>query len=266
MSANRQYNSTMAGKGAFLSDVKIVLREIGTGQSQGHIRQAVIEGNLLDHETIYSRTTVWGEIFRRYISGRDPKHVATLSRMVAGCASSAAVDLVLLCEYCQIDALMYDLTADCTYGLYQNARTVIDKTDVSEWLIRQESRHPEIAEWSPQTRGRLIRGYLSAIRDFGLVTGVKQKEFHKLYVPREAFVYALYHQKDRGIEGKALIYSTDWRLFLLSEREVVFLLEDAASGGFVSFRRAGDIYDLQFLYRDLHEVVYAITDRQVLRA
>ncbi len=77
-------------------------------------------------------------------------------------------------------------------------------------------------------------------------------------MPREAFVYALYHQKDRGIEGKALIESTDWRLFLLNESEVIFMLEDAANGGFIHFRRAGDIYDLRFMYEDLHEVVDAI--------
>ena len=91
------------------------------------------------------------------------------------------------------------------------------------------------------------------------MAGAKRKEFHKLYVPREAFIYALYHQKDRGIQGKALICSTDWRLFLLSENEVIFLLEDAANGGFIHFRRAGDIYDLRFVYQDLSEVVYAIT-------
>ena len=81
-----------------------------------------------------------------------------------------------------------------------------------------------------------------------------------MYVPREAFVYALYHHKDRGIEGKALINSTDWRLFLLNEHEVILLLEDAANGGFIHFRRAGDIYDLRFVYKDLREVVQEITD------
>jgi len=171
------------------------------------------------------------------------------------------VDLVLFYEYCQVDALLYDLTTHCTYQLYQNARTAISKVDISEWLSQQEAGHPEIATWSPYTRNRLVRGYLTTIRDFGLVTGAKQKAFHKFYVPREAFVYVLYHQKERGIEGKALIHSEDWRLFLLSKDEIVFLLEDAAKGGFVHFRYAGDIYDLQFVHNDLEEVVGAIVDR-----
>jgi len=260
MTTDRQYNSTLAGKGAFLSDAKTVLREIDAGRHPDQVRRAVIEDDLLDHRTRHSRSTVWKEIFRRYISERDPKHVTTLARMVARCPNPTAADLVLFYEYCQADFLLYDLTAYCTYELYQNARTAIDKVDINEWLSQQEANHPEIAAWSPRTRGRLTVGYLSTIRDFGLVTGTKQKEFHKLYVPREAFVYALYHQKDQGIQGKALIYATDWRLFLLSEREVIFLLEDVANGGFIHFRHAGDIYDLRFVYHDLSEVVHAITD------
>jgi hypothetical protein len=257
---DRRYNSTLAGKGAYLPETKKVLRQIDAGKSPDQVRQAVVEGDLLDQRTLKSRETYWQEVFRRYISERDLDHVADLARVVTRCRNTTTVDLVLFYEYCQVDNLLYDLTANCTYELYHNARTAIDKVDVNQWLRQQENDHPEIAEWSPQTRGRLTSGYLSTIRDFGLVTGRNKKEFYKFYVPREAFVYALYHQKDRGLHGKQLIESTDWRLFLMSEQEVIFMLEDAANGGFVHFRRAGDIYDLRFVYDDLSEAVDVITD------
>ena len=259
MTTDRQYNTTISGKSAFLPEVKTVLAQIDAGRDPDQIRRTVFENDLLDRRTWHRRSTVWKEIFRRYISGRGAEHVATLARFVIRCPNPPAADLALVYEYCQVDALLYDLTAYCTYELYQSARTTIDQVDVNEWLSRQEPTHPEIAAWSPITRNRLVSSYLATIRDFGLVTGIKQKEFHKLYVPREAFVYALYHLKDRGVQGKALISSIDWRLFLLSEREVVFLLDDAANGGFIHFRRAGDIYDLRFTYPNLAEVVHVIT-------
>jgi len=256
-----EYSSTWAGKGALIPETRVVLRELDAGRDGDEVRRAVIEHDLLDQRTRHSRSTMWKEIYRRYISQRDPDHVATLARMVAKCPNVTAVDLVLLYEYCQVDALLYDLTASCTYELYQNARSTIDRVDVNEWLSEQETDHQEITTWSPKTRNRLTSGYLATIRDFGLVTGANQKTFHKVYVPREAFVYALYHQNDRGIEGKALIHSEDWRLFLLSEGEVVLLLEDAARGGFVNFRYTADIYDLQFVFNDLEEAVGAIVGR-----
>jgi hypothetical protein len=258
MSNDKRYNSTMAGKGAYLPETKIVFQQLYAGRSPDQVRTAVVEADLLDQRTLQSRKTYWKEIFRRYISDRDLDHVNTLARMVTHCPNATSVDLALFYEYCQVDDLLYDLTACCTYELYQNARTAIGKTDVNEWLSQEEDEHPEIANWAPSTRHRLIGSYLSTIRDFGLVKGTQRKEFYKFYVPREAFVYALYHQEERGIRGKGVIESTDWRLFLMSEREVIFMLEDAVNGGFVHFRHAGDIYDLRFVYDDLSEVVDVI--------
>lgn len=255
----QRYLSTFAGKGARLPDMKAMLRALDAGQTVEAVRHAVIEEDSLDAGTRISRETVWHEFYRRYASGRSAAHIAALARMVTYCPTPLAQNLILLYEYCQADALLYDLTADCTCSLYQDARTSIGKMEVNAWLTRQEAMHPELAQWSPQVRGRLVRGYLATIRDFGLVTGTKQKDFYKLYVPREAFVYALYHQKERNIEGKALIESRDWRLFLLSQPEVLFMLEDAAKGGFVHFRYAGDIYDLRCIYSDLSEVVHVLT-------
>ncbi len=259
MTDTARYNSSFAGKGAMLAGTRCILEALDAGRDLESVRRTVADGMLIDRGTRRTRENVWKEVFRRYISERETKHVATLARMATHCPVPGAVDLVLFYEYCQADALLYDLTAHCTYELYQNARTAIDHLDLGEWLGRQETEHPEIAGWSPATRRRLIGSYLSTIRDFGLVTGAKRKEFHKFYVPREAFVYALYHQKDRGIEGKPLIQSTDWRLFLLSRDEVIFHIEDAANGGFIHFRRAGDVYDLRFVYDSLKEVVDVCT-------
>ena len=259
MSETQRYFSTFAGKGARLPNVKAVLRELDAGKTVEHVRQAVVDEDLLDGGTRKSRETVWKEIYRRYMSGRSDAHSATLARMVTRSTDPLTQNLVLFYEYCQVDALLYDLTAQCTYTLYHDARTTIGKLEVNEWLTQQEAAHPELAQWSPQVRGRLLNGYLATIRDFGLVTGNRQKTFYKFYMPREAFVYALYQQKDRGIAGKALIESPDWRLFLLNPQDVLFMLQDAAQGGFIHFRHAGDIYDLRYLYADLEEVVHVLT-------
>jgi hypothetical protein len=72
---------------------------------------------------------------------------------VAHCPNPAAVDLALFYEYCQVDKLLYDLTACCTYELYQSARTAIDKVEINEWRV---TRRPIIRRsWSG---GFIIRG------------------------------------------------------------------------------------------------------------
>ena len=161
MNPDTQYTSTISGKGALIPETKAVLHRIHAGMDPEQIRDAVLEENILDRRTWHNRETVWKHIHRRYISGRDPQHVATLARLVDACPNPTAVDLVLFYEYCQVDALLYDLTAFCTYELYQSARTAIDKTDIDAWLGRQKETHAEISEWSVTTRSRVVRSYLS---------------------------------------------------------------------------------------------------------
>jgi len=259
MNNNERYNGSMAGKGAFLDETKIVLNEIARGKSNEQVRKDVIKNDLLDQKTLASRKKYWAEINRRYLSERSDDEVDNLTRVVLHCKNQDAVDLILFYEYCQEDKLLHDLTVDCTFNLYHQAKTTIDKIDINHWLKQKEEDHPEISNWTQSTHSRIVRSYLATIRDFGLVKGVMKKEFYKFYTPREAFVYALYRLRDQGLKGKQLIKSEDWRLFLMDEREVIFMLDDAAKAGYVHFRHSGDIYDLRFIYDDLGEVVNDIT-------
>ncbi len=262
-SSNSIYSSSISGKGALISEAKAILRELDHGLEPIAVKRMVLHDNLLGRQTLRAREAVWDLLHLRYVGGRSQEFVTALARMVTHSPNEAAANLVLFYELCQVDPLLYDLTTGCTYELYHSARTTIDKVDVEQWLVAQEPSHPEIAAWSPQTRGKVISSYLAIIRDFGLVRGVQQKSFHKLFMPSEAFLYVLYHHKDRGLPVKAIIQSRDWRLFLMTEDEVVFLMEEAARDGFVRFRHSGDIYDLGFVYSNLREVVDAIVGRKV---
>lgn len=136
-SADRPCNSTLTTKGALLSATKAVLHEIDTDRDMQELRQAILDDDFLDRGTRQNRSHVWGEIYRRYMSGKAAESMAMLAQMVSRCTSPAAADLILFYECCQAHALLYDLTACCTYELYQNARAAIDKTDVGAWLRRR---------------------------------------------------------------------------------------------------------------------------------
>ena len=51
-------------------------------------------------------------------------------------------------------------------------------------------------------------------------------------------------------------------LFLMDQRNVYLLLDEATRAGYITFQRAGDVYDLTFHYDNLTEVVDELT-RQV---
>lgn len=80
--------------------------------------------------------------------------------------------------------LVYDLTTNCLYNLYQNGRSTVNKTDILNWLDQAAAAsHEEINGWSPQTKSKVASNYLTIARDFGLLEGVQQKSFARLYLP-----------------------------------------------------------------------------------
>ena len=70
----------------------------------------------------------------------------------------------------------------------------------------------EILTWTFQNRQKLIRSYLTALKDFGILTGHYRKEFSRSYVPPNVFFYVLYNLKDRGLSRDEILDSEDWKV------------------------------------------------------
>jgi hypothetical protein len=220
------------------------------------VRDLVIEENLLLKRTASTRQRIWRVLFTRYFSGRDPKELALLARVVTSFLPERVRHLILFYELAKARPLIYDLTVDCLYGLYTKGRSTVGKSDILAWLEEaEEAGHEEIAGWSPQTRNKVASNYLTIARDFGLLEGSQHKSFARIFVPLPTFVYVLYRLKDQGLGARAIVESPDFRLFLLDERDVFLLLGEATRAGYVTFQQAGDIYTLTFKYDDTFEVV-----------
>lgn len=250
-----RYSSSLSGKSSLLVETVQVMRELAANAPIEMIRKHILEDNLLLKRTLATRKTVWETVSTRFISDRDEQQVRTIACVVTSPLPERDRHLVLFYELAMALPLVYDLTVDLLYPLYQDGRHSVGKEDVFEWFDQAESQgHDEIGQWSPQTRDKVASNYLTVARDFGLLEGTQRKTFARPYVPLPTFVYILYRMKDEGQSAKAIVTSDDYRLFLMDQRDVYLLLEEATRTGYVTFQRAGDIYDLTFHYRDLAEV------------
>jgi hypothetical protein len=258
-----RYSSDLSNKTALLIETERVLNEFAAKGSLEEIRTLVIEDNILLKQTRRTRHNTWKVIHARYFSGKDLPTIHILARVVTSPLPERDRHLILFYELAKSLPLVYDLTVDCLYTLYMEGRSSIDKTDVLAWLDRARADgHDEIGEWSPQTRNKVASNYLTIVRDFGLLEGTQRKVFTRLYVPLPSFVYVLYRLKDEGRSTKAIVTSADFKLFLMDQRDVYLLLDEATRAGYVTFQRAGDVYDLAFHYHNLTEVADELT-RQI---
>ena len=263
MPQERLYSSNLGNKAALLVETERVLAEFAAGSSLEEVRALVFEDNILLKQTSETRHRVWETIYTRYISGRELSAVQTLARLTTSLLPEPDRHLILFYELAKSLPLVYDLTVDCLYPLYVDGRSSVDRADVLAWLDRANADgHDEIGAWSPQTRSKVASNYLTIARDFGLLEGTQRKVFTRLYVPLPAFVYVLYRLKEEGQLTKAIVISDDFRLFLMDQRDVYLLLDEATRAGCITFQRAGDVYDLTFHYLNLTGVANELT-RQV---
>lgn len=256
MIAKETYSSGLSGKGSLISETELVLAQFLVNDSSDQVRQLVVDENLLLKRTAATRRTVWEKIYERYISGRPKSQAISIARIVHSNLPETARHLVMFYEMAKSTPLVYDLTTDGLYSLYYDGRSVVNKSDIHDWLDKTaKNGHDEITNWSPQTKDRVASHYLTIARDFGLLTGKNQKYFTRVYLPLNTFVYVLYRLKDEGLNTKAIVTSADFKLFLQDQRDVFFLLEEATRAGYITFQQAGDIYGLTFHYQNLSEII-----------
>jgi hypothetical protein len=255
--STRTYSSMLSGKGALLDETLAVLQAIDRGHSISEVNAMVINDDLLGKTTMSTRQSVWDHLHVRYLSGEN--HSRVLACMVVHSPDRQTERLVLFYELCRSLPIVRDTIIGCVYPRYAAGYSGIDKTHIQHYFDDLTGEHPELREWSPQTRDKVVSNILTILRDFGLLEGSLRKQFSRLYVPLPAFVYALYRLAEDGVTTpQELLDVKDWRLFFLEPADVVALLDEATVAGHCTFKHRGDIYSLDLRYPSLEACVEAL--------
>ncbi len=218
----------------------------------------VMDHDLLGKMTLLTRRSVWDSLHVRYLTEEDRTQV--LARMVIHAPDRQTERLLLFYEMCRSSAILRDTTIHCVYHRYAEGYSGIDKGAIHGHFDSIAAEHPELEAWSPQTRDKVASNILTILRDFGLLEGLRQKQFTRVYVPLPAFVYVLYRLADDGLRtAQQLLACEDWRLFFLETTDVLGMLDEATTAHHCSFKHRGDVYSLDFHYPSLEACVEALT-------
>jgi len=256
---NKLYNCSIGNRGALINETKQIFKLHAQGLTLLEIRKKVMEENVLGKRYLARLKDIYEVTKRRYFNQLNAAQLSTLSAFLNSKLNEAAKDSVLFFHLCRFDQLLFDFTTSYVFQKYENGAAGISKLDFEAFLKQQERSHPEIQRWSAYTRAKLGRGVLAALADFNLLKGSKQKEFKRVYLSLEAFLYLCYYLKDSGLSPKEIINSSNFRLYLLDKDDVIALFSEATKRGYLEFNYQGDIYNLKFACKTLKEFVDAIT-------
>jgi hypothetical protein len=261
MSSLTKYSTRLSGKAGLVDETFAVLNLVMAGKHKAAIKSAVMDDDFLSKATYESRRAVWNKLTQRYF--HDWQRTTFLSKLVSN-SSFELGKLFVYYEFCRAEPVLYDAITQPVYNRFESGFSGVEISDLQAWLDSVQADHPEVSEWSPQTRKKLLSNILTVLRDFGLMSGVTRKTFERAYVPASLAGYVLYSLKEslEQFGPRTVIEAPDWRLFFQDEDDVISLLNELTNEGYCTFQKQGEIMTLELKRENLEGFVEAIT-RQV---
>ena len=256
-----KYSAALSSKAGLVDETLAALRIVVGGKSEDELRFAFLQEDLLGKDTHENRLTIWKRLHQRFFV--DWRRTTLLAGMTAWVANYDHARLFIYYDFCLSEPILHDAVTNPVYERFANGFSGIEISDLQTWLDSMQTEHPEVNDWSPQTRKKVLSNVLTVLRDFGLMSGVSRKKFERVFVPVSLAGYVLYSLKERIDRFGPLtaIDAPDWRLFWLDRGDVINLLKELTREGYCVFQKQGEVMTLDIKWQSLEEYVEAITGK-----
>ena len=239
-----QVTSHLAGQGAMLSELRLLLPALRPGTTRADARRAILQDNILHRDSLGSRTEVVKKLNARYFPSAAPWAVAHLVRALQATADPQQSSLLAYVMLLWNDALAFRLGCEWLAPRLGGPAIAYTTTDILRELERLGQETPEIASWSESTRTRIARHYLSLLRDCGYASGVTQKVLRRPYVGPEVVLFGVYLILGGG-EGPAQVPNHPvFRALGLTLTDVLDALGELNQRGRLRFATQGGVIQL----------------------
>jgi hypothetical protein len=226
-----------SSKGALVAETFAVFHALGDGLDIAELRSAALETRLFRQAARETRRRIRDAIHWRYFAWNPPTWVIKdlCTSALTDSRDSRFLGLVYL-HYARRDRITYDFVTHHLFQRWRDGHLLIRRDDVLDFI---SNNHAESRAWSDNTRKKLAGNVLSALRDFGLLTGVRRKVLHRPIIVPEVTLHLCRLLYSEGLRGRTLLESRDWRLFLWDVDDIAQALGRLAQQGQIRFERSG---------------------------
>jgi hypothetical protein len=215
--ATGAYLPTNASKTGLLEETRLFLLSLDRLQTIGAARQALVDGEL-PQRSRETRETIAKIIQQRLIRWSPPTWVYQDLILFAQDRHQPSLEAALLLHVVRQDALLYDFVQREIGPRWERGDHVLIRADVQRFLDQALGDHPEIDDWSRETREKLAGNMLSILRDYGLLRGREKKQIVEPLVPSPVVVHLTRLLREEGVADEALAVHPDWSIWLWDPR------------------------------------------------
>jgi len=253
------YSSKIIKAGALIADTKTLLSHWDVRASVAENVKRVQRENLFGKAS-RSRVEDIVAIFRqRYLL--EESVTRALVTLVRGRFSPAALERLLYFHSARADQTLHDAVTEILVPMQARGLVDIGLKDFERPLAKWVKEGKTTGHWSDATITRISQGLLSALRDFGVLQGVKNKKIAPAYLPIESFAYIVFFLKQHQPSGAKLIELQNWKLFFLQREAVERFLFEAHQHELLEYHVAGSVTRLTFPADTLEEYANVLAQR-----
>jgi len=160
--------------------------------------------------------------------------------MAAGEASGPSVTFIgfVYLHYARRNRLKYDFVSERLFENWREGRRAVRPEEVVRFA-KQRYGPSALGRLRESTRRKIAGNVLSALRDFGVLTGTARKKIEQPTLMSKAALHLCRLLYDEGLRGRRLTEASGWRLFLLTPEGVMAILAALARQGAIRFEQAG---------------------------
>lgn len=238
-------SSRNTSKGALIKETFNVFSAVKNGLPLIEIRQAILYSQLLQKPSFETRRKIWNAISHRYLSVYPEWVARAMANATTEGTQSADFISLAYFYYAIRDSLTFEFVTGPVWKKWQRQSVNIDQNDFLAFLEQKAEKLPHIKKWREVTRNRLASMTLSALRDFGLLKGKQKKQIQRPPLSPDTIYHVLSLLYVEGKAGMDILEAPDWRLFLLSDADVVVALSNLAQIKWIRFEKSGRTVMLQ---------------------
>jgi len=229
--------------GALVRESLAVLGALDDGAPLTEVREQALHGSLFHQRSWQTRRRFWHAVHARYLSHDRAWVVEELRRAAkAGPHDPTALGLLYI-HFVLRDHLTRDWVLGPIWARWHDGAHRVVRDDV---LADLDGLVGDLdLRWTEASRKKLATSLLSALRDYGLATGVQVKHLRRPVLTSEVSAHLLRILVERGVRGGEVLVHPYWTLFFRTPDDVAAALASLAQLGTIRFERAGSTVVLE---------------------
>ncbi len=243
MHAGRRISTRFSRKGALIEETYEVFRQWDRGRELRANLDRIREENAIGARNVAWLREIIATLSSRFRSETDAMPLIALAQ---GGVPLERWRPCYLWHIGQQDALFYAFLTEWLFAAHEEGVYRIRTEDVvpfvGEWTDGKLAGGKSLSEYG---RVRAARDLLLMATDFGLLKGKAAREFVPYHLPDESFLYVLHALAEWEPNPRRMIESPEWRLFLLTPRDVERELLRLHQFRRVEYQAAGSLAQLK---------------------